>query len=73
MQRSGNVTMPAKAAEVTLRDLFACHDAGENPHHTIMRLNQRIVECQRVGADLPDGYVRLSQRLAAECYGQSQN
>ncbi|MGD9803088.1 MAG: hypothetical protein AB7E81_01470 [Hyphomicrobiaceae bacterium] len=73
MQRSGNSGTPHKVVDITIRDLMACHDAGEDPRHTIARLNQRIVDCQRTGADLPPGYLRLSRRLAAECIAQSQD
>jgi len=72
MQRSRSSDTPAKAVEITIRDLFACHYAGEDPRRTMARLNQRIVECQRTGADLPRGYIRLSRTLTAECVAQNQ-
>jgi len=69
MQRPGNST-PPKAVEITIRDLLACHYAGEDPRRTIARLNKQIVECQRTGADLPPGYLRLSRTLTADYFAE---
>jgi len=65
MHRSEDSMTPAKAVDITIRDLLACHDAGEHPQRTIQRLNQRIVAYQREGADLPSSFLRLSRRLTA--------
>ncbi|MGE0767611.1 MAG: hypothetical protein AB7L90_14190 [Hyphomicrobiaceae bacterium] len=72
MQRSGKSETISKVVDITIRDLKACHDAGANPRETIARLNQRIVDCQCAGADLPSGYIGLSRALTAEWIGQIQ-
>lgn len=72
MQRSGDSVTSRTAVDITIRDLMACRDAGEDPRRTIARLNQRIVDCQRAGADLPPSYLQLSRTLAAEWVAQSQ-
>ena len=42
-------------------------DAGEDPRHTIRRLNASIVDCQRDGRDLPAIFIRLTRELTAVC------
>jgi hypothetical protein len=73
MNRSSNSGTPSKPADITIRDLLACHDAGEHPRQTIRRLNQRIVAYQREGADLPPSFLHLSRRLTAEWMAQSED
>lgn len=73
MQRSRSSVTPTKSVDITIKDLQACHDAGEDPRRIIARLNRRIVDCQRAGADLPSGYLRLSRRLTADYFAQNQD
>lgn len=67
MQRPGTHASSRKAADVTVRDLKACLDAGEDPRHTIRRLNASIVDCQRDGRDVPAIFIRLTRELTAVC------
>lgn len=73
MKRSENAVTAHKAVDITIGDLLACHDAGEDPRRTIARLNKRIVDYQRAGADLPSSFMHLSRRLTAEWLAQSQD
>jgi hypothetical protein len=72
MQSYGAIATARKAVDVTVRDLMARLDAGEDPRRTIAHLNARIVDCQREGVDLPPSFLRLSRTLAAECIAQGQ-
>jgi hypothetical protein len=72
MKRSEDAVTARKAVDITIGDLLACHDAGEDPRRTIARLNKRIVDYQRAGADLPSSFLHLSRRLTAEWIAQSQ-
>lgn len=65
MQRCANA-LASRAADITVRDLMARLDAGEDPRRTLRRLDARIVDYQRAGIDLPASFLRLSQTLAAE-------
>ncbi len=70
MKSYGALATAHKAVDVTIRDLMARLDAGEDPRRTIARLNASIVDCQRAGVDLPPSFLRLSRTLAAECVAQ---
>lgn len=72
MQRSGNRSMSGKWSDIAIRDLKASFEAGEDPRRTIARLNERIVDCQRAGLDMPPCYLRFSRTLAAECVALGQ-
>ena len=72
MHRNGTPATARRAVDVTVRDLVARLQAGEDPRRTIARLNARIVDCQRDGVDLPPSFLRLSRTLAAECVAQGQ-
>ncbi len=72
MHSHGTPGTAEKAVEVTVRDLMARLDAGEDPRRTIAHLNARIVDCQFAGVDLPPCFLRLSRTLAAECVALGQ-
>jgi hypothetical protein len=67
MQRTGANSTNRRTPEGAICDLLAFVDAGEDPRHTIRRLDAQIVDCQRDGIDLPGSFLRLSRTLAAEC------
>jgi hypothetical protein len=71
MERCGE-TLAGRAVEITIRDLMARLEAGEDPRRTMRRLDARIVDCQRAGLDLPAGFLRLSRTLAAEYIARRQ-
>ncbi len=62
----------ALRAADTIRDLIARLDAGEDPRHTMKRLDARIIDYQRAGIDLPASFLRLSRALSAEFVARRQ-
>ena len=72
MQRPGPHASSRKTADVTVRDLMACLDAGEDPRRTIRRLNASIIDCQRDGLDVPAAFMRLTRELTAECVARGR-
>lgn len=71
MERCGDPSA-ARTAEITVRDLMARLDAGEDPRRTMRRLDARFIDYQRAGIDLPASFLRLSRTLAAEFIAQRQ-
>lgn len=71
MQRARTILTTRQTVDVSLHDLMARHDAGEDPRRTIRRLDARIVDCQLAGEDLAPSLLRFSRTLAAECVAQA--
>lgn len=58
--------------EQTIGDILSGLEAGDDPRKAIAQLNQRIIDYQRAGEDVPPRLLRLSQKLSHECIAQSQ-